>query len=67
LKAEIAWCSPAEVRHEFVAGFRIIRDEPDAVAAASEWVYTALSQADLVPATSAPRWTVQHATMAISA
>ncbi len=30
LKAEIAWCSPTEEPHEFIAGLRVLHDEPEA-------------------------------------
>jgi PilZ domain-containing protein len=30
LKAEIAWCSPTEEPHEFLAGLRVLHDAPEA-------------------------------------
>lgn len=42
LKCQIVWCTPEKRGHRFVAGIRIIYDEPDAIAAASALVNHAL-------------------------
>jgi len=42
LKGQIVWCAPEKQGHRFVAGVRVIYDEPDAVAAVSALVNHAL-------------------------
>ncbi|MFA6240964.1 MAG: PilZ domain-containing protein [Candidatus Hydrogenedentales bacterium] len=49
LKAELVWCRPASEQHEFDAGFRIVFDEPDAIAGASELIHRALLDAGAEP------------------
>ncbi|MCC6796644.1 MAG: PilZ domain-containing protein [Candidatus Hydrogenedentes bacterium] len=42
LKGQIVWCAPEKRGHQFVAGVRVIYDEPDAIAAVSALVNHAL-------------------------
>ena len=68
LKGRIVWCAPDKQRHRFVAGVRVIYDEPDAVAAASALVNHAVFASGILndlldrrPAAGdgAPVWSIQ--------
>lgn len=48
LKGQIVWCAPEKRGHQFVAGVRVIYDEPDAIAAVSTLVNHAVLASGVV-------------------